>query len=412
MLTEEDLKDAWPNGLPCIWPVSEDIKMPPHLPLSIDKVRYVGDGVAVVVAESRAQAKDAIELIEVDYEPLPAVTDVEKALEPGAPLVHEDVPENRCYAWSLEGGEPDKVFAEAAHTVQGRYRQQRLIPVLMEPRGVVCEVSPATGDVTVVTSTQAPHIMRTAYTLVLGIPEAKTRVIAPMSAAGSAQDGRVRRGHARHHLRPETRRSVKWIEERSEACLATVTAATSSRIEASPRTRAGRSRASGCISGRDGRLPPGGHAGTRCSAPGSTQVATRPSLRLPLLGVFTNTTPTDAYRGAGRPEATYAIERTMDKLAAAVEQGSGRDPSHELHQEVPATIASGLEIDSGDYEASLDKDLKLLDYEGLRAEQAARRERGDTKQLGVGFSTYVEMWASRPPASSARSSSEAAAGRR
>ncbi len=128
VLTGEDLKDAWPNGLPCIWPVSEDIKMPPHLPLSIDKVRYVGDGVAVVVAESRAQAKDAVELIEVDYEQLPAVTDVEKALDAGAPLVHDDVPENRCYTWSLQGGEPDKVFAEAAHTVKGRYRQQTADP--------------------------------------------------------------------------------------------------------------------------------------------------------------------------------------------------------------------------------------------------------------------------------------------
>ena len=166
------------TGCRAIWPVSEDIKMPPHLPLSIDKVRYVGDGVAVVVAESRAQAKDAIELIEVDYEPLPAVTDVEKALDSWRAARPRGRPREPLLPWSLEGGEPDKVFAEAAHT-KGRYRQQQADPGPDGPRGVVCEVSPATGDVTVVTSTQAPHIMRTAYTLVLGIPEAKTRVIAP-----------------------------------------------------------------------------------------------------------------------------------------------------------------------------------------------------------------------------------------
>jgi carbon-monoxide dehydrogenase large subunit len=394
VLTGEDLKDAWPNGLPCIWPVSDDIKMPPHLPLTTDKVRYAGDGVAVVIAETRAQAKDAAELVEVDYEPLDAVTDVEKAIEPGAPLVHDDVPENRCYTWSLVGGEPGKAFAEAVHTVKGRYRQQRLIPVPMEPRGVVCEVSPATGDVTVVTSTQAPHIMRTAYTLVLGIPEAKTRVIAPDvgGAFGSKMDV-----YAEDMLvitcARRLGRSVKWIEERSEACLATIHGRDLiQEIELA-------ADANGKITGVRVRLTAAMGAYLQAVTPG-----------IPLLGawlyagcydavgydfhctgVFTNTTPTDAYRGAGRPEATYAIERTMDKLAAAV----GKDPVEirriNFIQEFPSTIASGLEIDSGDYEASLDKGLELLDYEGLRAEQAARRARGDTKQLGVGFSTYVEM---------------------
>src|SRR3990170_1410698 len=182
--TGEDLKSDWPGSLPCFWPVSEDIKMPPHWPLAMDKARYVGDGVAVVVAETRALAKDAAELVEVDYEPLAAVTDVEKALEPGAPLVHDDVESNRCYTWALSAGEVDKAFADAAVTVSERYRQQRLIPSAMEPRGVVCDVSSATGDITVITSTQAPHILRTAYTLVLGIPEAKVRVIAPDVGGG------------------------------------------------------------------------------------------------------------------------------------------------------------------------------------------------------------------------------------
>ena len=394
VFTGAELADAWPTGLPCIWPVSDDIKMPPHLPLATDKVRYVGDGVAVVIAESRAQAKDAIELIEVDYEPLGAVTDVEKAMEPGAPLVHDDVPENRCYTWSLQGGEPDKVFAEAAHTVKGRYRQQRLIPVPMEPRGVVCEVSPATGDVTVVTSTQAPHIMRTAYTLVLGIPEAKTRVIAPDVGGGFGSKMDV---YAEDMLvitcARRLGRSVKWIEERSEGCLATVHGRDLiQEIELAADE-------SGKITGVRVHLTAAMGAYLQAVTPGIPLLGAwlyagcydAVAYDFHCTGVFTNTTPTDAYRGAGRPEATYAIERTMDKLAAAV----GKDPVEirrmNFIKEFPATIASGLEIDSGDYEASLDKGLELLDYEGLRAEQAARRQRGDTKQLGVGFSTYVEM---------------------
>ncbi len=222
VFTGADLADAWPGGLPCFWPVSDDIKMPKHLPLATDRARYVGDGVAVVVAETRAAAKDAAELVVVDYDPLPAVTDVEAALAPGAPLVHDDVPENRCFTWSLVTGEPDKVFAEADVTVRCRFRQQRLIPCAMEPRGVICEVS-AAGDVTVTTSTQAPHILRTAYALVLGLPEAKIRVVAPDVGGGFGSKVEV---YAEDMiviaLARRLGRAVKWTEERSEGCLATI----------------------------------------------------------------------------------------------------------------------------------------------------------------------------------------------
>jgi carbon-monoxide dehydrogenase large subunit len=394
VFTGEDLEDAWPNGLPCIWPVSEDIKMPPHLPLAVDKARYAGDGVAVVIAESRAQAKDAAALVEVDYEPLEAITDVEKAIDPGAPLVHDDVPENRCYTWELIGGEPDKAFAEAAHTVSGHYRQQRLIPVAMEPRGVVCEVSPATGELTVITSTQAPHIMRTAYTLVLGIPEAKTRVIAPDVGGGFGSKMDV---YAEDMLvitcARRLGRSVKWVEERSEACLATIHGRDLiQEIELAADEN-------GKITAVRVRLVAAMGAYLQAVTPGIPLLGAwlyagpydAGAYAFHCTGVFTNTTPTDAYRGAGRPEATYALERTIDKLAAKV----GKDPVEirriNFIKEFPATIASGLEIDSGDYEAALDKALELLDYESVRNEQAARRQRADTKQLGIGFSTYVEM---------------------
>ncbi len=392
--TGEDLKDAWPNGLPCIWPVSEDIKMPPHLPLAVDKARFVGDGVAVVIAESRAQAEDAAELVAVDYEVLPAVTDVEQAAGPGAPLVHDDVPENRCYTWSLSAGEVDKAFAEAKYTVRGRYRQQRLIPAAMEPRGVVCEISPATGDLTVITATQAPHIMRTAYTLVLGIPEAKTRVIAPDVGGGFGSKMDV---YAEDMLvitcARRLNRSVKWIEGRSEGCLATIHGRDLIQeielaADENGKVTAVRTHLTAAMGAYLQAVTPGiPLLGAWLYAGCYDAVA----YDFHCTGIFTNTTPTDAYRGAGRPEATYAIERTMDKLAAA----TGKDPVEirrlNFIREFPATIASGLEIDSGNYEAALDRALEVLDYEGVRAEQAARRESGATRQLGIGFSTYVEM---------------------
>ncbi len=393
VFTGADLADAWPGGLPCFWPVSDDIKMPKHLPLATDRARYVGDGVAVVVAETRAAAKDAAELVVVDYDPLPAVTDVEAALAPGAPLVHDDVPENRCFTWSLVTGEPDKVFAEADVTVRCRFRQQRLIPCAMEPRGVICEVS-AAGDVTVTTSTQAPHILRTAYALVLGLPEAKIRVVAPDVGGGFGSKVEV---YAEDMiviaLARRLGRAVKWTEERSEGCLATIhgrdvvqeieLAAT-----AEGRIRAVRTRLHAAMGAYLQAVTPGVPLLGAWLYAGCYDVE---AYDFHCTGVFTNTTPTDAYRGAGRPEATYAIERAVDALARKV----GKDPVEirrlNFIDEFPSTIASGLTIDSGDYHAALAKGLDLAGYEALRREQAERRERGDVRQLGIGLSTYVEM---------------------
>ena len=391
--TGADLADAWPAGLPCFWPVSDDIKLVKHEPLATDKARFAGDGVAVVVAESRAAAKDAAELVEVDYEPLPAVTDLEAATAGGAPLLHVDAPGNIAYNWSLVTGEPDKVFAEAAVTVKERYRQQRLIPTPMEPRGALCEVN-AAGDVTMITSTQGPHIMRTAYTLVLGIPEAKVRVIAPDVGGGFGSKLDV---YAEDviviALARKLGRPVKWTEERTEANLATIHGRDMIQEIELAATEEGK------ITGVRTRL----HA-----AMGAYLQAVTPGV--PLLGawlyagcydveaydfhctgVFTNTTPTDAYRGAGRPEATYAIERAVDALARKL----GKDPVEirklNFIDTFPADIASGLQIDSGDYHASLDRALELVGYESFRAEQESRRKAKGPKQLGIGFSTYVEM---------------------
>src|SRR5215210_4094297 len=170
-----DLAADWAGSLPCAWPVTEDIRMPSHFPLAFDKVRHVGDGVAVVVAETRALAKDAAELVEVEYEPLPAVTDVEQALDASAPLVHDDLGTNECYVWSLEAGEIEQAFADADVTVKRRYRQQRLIPNAIEPRGALAQELAGTGELTLWSSTQIPHILRLTLAGVVGVPEARLR---------------------------------------------------------------------------------------------------------------------------------------------------------------------------------------------------------------------------------------------
>src|SRR5919204_3337581 len=180
----EDLADEWQASLPCAWLPTEDTNQPNPRPLAVDKARHVGDGVAVVVAETRGEARDAAELVQVEYDPLPAVVDPERALEEDAPLVHEDFGTNRCYTWNLAAGEVDGEFANADVTIKKRYRQQRLIPNAIEPRGVLVQPFPATGELTMWSATQIPHIARTTLSMVTGVPEAKLRIVAPDVGGG------------------------------------------------------------------------------------------------------------------------------------------------------------------------------------------------------------------------------------
>jgi len=389
-----DLAEDVPAGLPCVWPVTEDIALPTHWPLARDKARFAGDGVAVVIAETRALAKDAAELVDVDYEPLEAVTDVEAALAQGAPLVHEEFGTNRCYAWALAAGEVDKAFADAAVTVCGRYRQNRLVPNAIEPRGVLVQPVPAQGEYTLWSATQIPHILRVLLAMTLGIPEAKLRVIAPDVGGGFGSKLNV---YAEEQLAlalaRKLGRPIKWIEERSEAYVATIhgrdviqeleLAAT-----AEGKITAVRARLKAAMGSYLQLVTPGIPLLGAWLYGGAYDVQ---AYDFSCTGVFTNTTPVDAYRGAGRPESTYAIERTIDKLARRL----GKDPVEvrrlNFLDEFPATMASGLTIDAADFHATLDRALETLDYDALRREQAERRERGDVRQLGVGFSTYVEM---------------------
>jgi carbon-monoxide dehydrogenase large subunit len=392
VFTGADLADDWKASLPTAWLPTEETKAPMHRPLATDKVRYEGDGVAVVVADSRAAAADAAELVSVDYEPHEAVIDPEAALADGAPLVHDDLGTNRCYTWELDAGDVDKLFAEAAATVSCRFRQNRLIPNAIEPRA--CLAQPVMDELTLWSTTQVPHILRVLAAVVLGIPETKIRVVAPDVGGGFGSKLNV---YAEEllvlALARRLGRPVKWTEDRSEGYLATIHGRDVwQEIElaanADGKVTAVRARLTAAMGAYLQLVTAGVPLLGAWLYAGAYDVD---AYSLHCTGVFTNTTPTDAYRGAGRPEATFAIERAMDTLARELELDPVELRRRNFIKEFPATIASGLTIDSGDYAANLDRALELLDYDAVRREQAERRARGDAKQLGIGFSTYNEM---------------------
>ena len=388
-----ELRDDWKAPMPCAWPVTEDMKNPAHYPLAVDEVRYQGDGVAVVIAASRALASDAAELVEVDYEPLPVAVAVEAAAQDGAPLVHEELGTNVCYVWKLETDAFDEAVARADVVVERRYYQPRLIPNAMEPRGLVARVEP-NGDVTLWSATQIPHILRLLAAATLGLNESKVRVIAPDVGGGFGSKLDV---YAEEllaiALTRRLGRPVKWVEDRSENYVATIHGRDVATTMALAATKEGK------ILAVRANVQAAMGAYLQLVTPGIPLLGawlyagpySIPSYSVTFTGVFTNTTPTDAYRGAGRPEATYVIERTMDALAADLGIDRVELRRRNLITEFPAQLASGLTIDSGDYHASLNRLLERLDLDGIHAEQVARRERGDVKQLGVGFSTYCEM---------------------
>jgi carbon-monoxide dehydrogenase large subunit len=387
-----DLQEDWKAAMPCAWPVTEEMKNPPHYPLT-DVARYQGDGVAVVMAESRAQAKDAAELVDVDWEPLDAIADVSTALDDGVPLVHPDLGSNECYVWRLDTDATGETLEDADVVVSRRYYQPRLIPNAMEPRAVLA-IPGATGDVTLYSTTQIPHILRVLVAATLGLHESKVRVVAPDVGGGFGSKLDV---YAEELLAlalcRRLGRPVKWVEERSENYVATI----HGRDFVTEYTLAARK--DGTITHCRARVTAAMGAYLQLVTPGIPLLGAWiysgpyaiPNYSVEFTGVFTNTTPTDAYRGAGRPEATYVIERTMNDLADELGMDRLELRRKNFISEFPFTLASGLTVDSGDYHASLDKLLEVLDLDGLRAEQEKRRENGVEKQLGVGFSTYNEM---------------------
>lgn len=396
------------NPLPCAWQaggVKNNVNTPRIL--EIDRVTFTGAGIAVVVAEDPYVAEDALARIEVDYEPLPVVVDAEEAVRPGAAQLHENAPNNICMDWSCGDREAtEKALGEAAIVVRQRLINQRLIPTPIEPRGAVAQYNPWTGEYTVWMTSQAPHVMRLVMAaFVFGIPETKIRVISPQ--IGGAFGSKI-------YLYPEyclvaalarkLGRPVKWMETRRENYVAT----THGRDHITD-VEVG-ARADGTVTALKVKTLAnlGGILST--IAPGiPTTLYGRmlsgayriPNIFCQVLGVYTNTSMVDAYRGAGRPEATYVVERAMDLVAHA----TGLDPAEVRRRNFippdafpydPVGILSGLKYDSGDYEKALDRALERIDYAGFRRDQAAARAQG--RYLGIGLSSYVEICGVAPSA--------------
>jgi aerobic carbon-monoxide dehydrogenase large subunit len=378
--------------LPCAWPVTEDIVIPAHPPMATDEVRYVGEAVAVVVARDRYAAADAVAAIDVDYDPLPPVLDMRTALEPDSPKVHEAG--NKSYVWTFGNGDIDAAFAGAPVVVERTYRQQRLIPCAMEPRSVVAQWI---GDeVTLWSATQIPHVLRFAVSAFFAIPEQNVRVIAPDVGGGFGSKLQVTAEEVLAVLvGRRVGKPVKWTETRTEGNL-TVHHGRDQwqriRIAAD---------GDGRIRGLDVDLLADMGAYLMLVTPGIpllgafmyNAIYKMDAYAFKCTGVFTTKMPTDAYRGAGRPEATYAIERIMDELAVelGIEPLELRERNWIKHEEFPYTTIAGLTYDSGNYEAATARAKELFGYDELRAEQAERNARGDTVRLGIGISTFTEM---------------------
>lgn len=388
------------GAIPSAWPVTPDMVNPGTPSIAVDRVKHVGEAVAIIVARSRSAAADALEAIDVDYEPLPVVLDMEEAVKDGADLVHESTSSNTSYHFVFDAGEAgtgtdtDQAFADADVVVSRRLVQQRLIPAFMEPRSVL--VQPQGDTFTMWSATQIPHILRVMAALVTGIPEHKLRVIAPDVGGGFGGKLQVNPEEilcllvARRLGKP-----VKWTETRSESLMTAHHGRDQVQFIDIAADREGN------VKGLKVRLLANMGAHLRLFTAGIPVLGAFmfpaiykfPAYRFECDGVFTNTAPTDAYRGAGRPEATFAIERIMDELAVEL----GMDPL-ELRkknwinaEEFPFTTVAGLQYDSGDYGQATEQALALIGYDELRAEQQRRRESNDPVQLGIGFSTFTEM---------------------
>jgi carbon-monoxide dehydrogenase large subunit len=403
VFTGRDFADEQ-GSIPCAWPVTPDMVNPGHPSLAVEEVNHVGEAVAVIAARSKAAAADALELVDVDYDPLPVVLDMEVALGTGEGqdphLCHDHLESNQSFHFVFESGDAgtgphtDQAFADAEVVLSRRFVQQRLIPAFMEPRAVV--VQPQGDNVTLWSSTQVPHIVRLMLAMITGTPEHKLRVVAPDVGGGFGGKLQVTPEEvisllvARRLGKP-----VKWNETRSESLMSAHHGRDQIQYIDIAADR------DGTVKGLRCRILSDMGAYLRLVSPGIpilgafmyVGIYKFPAYRFECQGVFTNKTPTDAYRGAGRPEATFAVERMMDELAVEL----GMDPL-ELRrknwikaEEFPFTTAAGLEYDSGDYDTATKEALELIGYDELRAEQQRRRESGDPVQLGIGFSTFTEM---------------------
>jgi carbon-monoxide dehydrogenase large subunit len=395
VITGKDLEGKV-NPVPCAWLIPDsDLKVPEYHALASDRVRFTGDGVAAVVAESPAIANDALELIEVDYEPLPVVTTQEQAAAEGASQLHDTAPGNLAFHWKFAHGDADGARRDAEVVIKHRFVQQRLIPNAMEPRGAVASWNPYAEELTLYNTTQNPHIARFLISVTNNIPENKIRVIARDVGGGFGSKIPFYPGDALTVFASQvTGQPVKWIEDRSENYLATI----HGRDQITDVELA--ARRDGTMTGLRVNALSNMGAYLSTAAPGVPTwlfalivpgCYTIPNYACDVYGYFTNTTPTDAYRGAGRPEAAFLMERMVDMLADEL----GMDPVEVRRKNFipadafPYTTAGTLTYDSGNYQGTLDKALEMADYQGLLQRQQEMRQQG--RYLGVGFSSYVEV---------------------
>ncbi len=392
VLTGDDLADLL-APLPMAW-VSPgvEVKTPEHWPLARGKVCHVGDAVAVVVGEDKYTVVDAAEDVLVEYESLPVVVDPEAALEEGSPLVHEQFHTNKVHDWSLGGGDVDKALAEADVVVERRIVNHRTAGAAIEPRGVVADFR--AGSITLWTATQIPHLVRLQLAGVLGIPEDRFRVIAPEVGGGFGSKLNVYGEEALcAYVSRKLERPVKWTATRSEDMQVAVH---------------GRDQVDYVRMGatRDGKIT-AIHAKLIADLGAYQQLLTPfipsfgafvmsgcykiPNVKTDIVGVFTNKFPTDAIRGAGRPEAIHIVEVMVDQMAAELDMDplELRRRNFIPKEDFPAEVAVGMVYDSGDYHGTLDKLLENLDLDAFRAEQAELRKQGIYR--GIGFSTYMEI---------------------
>src|SRR5437660_10314977 len=394
--TGADLAAAKVGGLPCGWLITDvkgqPMKEPPYPVLAQGKVRHVGERVAVVVAESAAQARDAAELVEVDYQPLPAVASAAKARSSGA--IHEIAPDNVCYVWALgDKSAVDAAFAKAAHVTKLEFINNRLVPSAIEPRAVNAVYSRADDSTTLYVASQNPHVERLLMTaFVLGLPETKVRVVAPDVGGGFGSkiflyaEDVVCTWAARQLARP-----VKWTADRSEAFVSDahgrdhVTVAELA-LDKDGKFLAMRVRTTAAM---------GAYLSTFASCIPTILYATllagqytTPAIYCEVTAAFTNTAPVDAYRGAGRPEATYVVERLVH--AAAAEMGIPQDELRRRNfiRTFPYQTPVALTSDTGGYDACLDEAMKIADAKGFPARKAEAAKRG--KLRGLGYAAYIE----------------------
>ncbi|MGZ4861064.1 MAG: xanthine dehydrogenase family protein molybdopterin-binding subunit, partial [Candidatus Angelobacter sp.] len=376
-----------------------DLKVPEHRVLGMNKVYFVGHPVAVVAAETKAAARDALDLIEVDYEELPVVMNEEKAADPKSPVIHEAFGTNIAYKLTAGEGDIEAAMKGSDKIIKQKLLNKRLAPIAMEPRGVLARYFPGEQELTIWTSTQIPHLARTQVAIMLGLPENKVRVITPEVGGGFGSKLNVYAEEAMlGWISMQTGRPVKWIEGRRENMQATIHGrGQTGYVEIGCKK-------DGTITGLRYNvfadmgsyfqlLTPAMPTLTGLMLSGCYKI---PAIQINITATFTNKMATDAYRGAGRPEATYVVERAADLVAAEL----GMDPVEVRRKnfpqpnEFPFKTATGLFYDSGNYQGALDKALKMADYTKLREDQKKARKEG--RIMGIGVSTYVEICALGP----------------